>query len=83
MKRKNFDKDQSRVKLLVYMPNGQCKTFYSFIYEDKKGIERSIAGMKRRILAQYLNEDYTTAIFYDTETGRQLKKYVKGQLRYD
>lgn len=74
----NFEKQKSKVKVLVYMMNGSSQTHYSFISEDKKGVSKVIQGMTRRLLFGRYNGKYNTAIFYDNTTGEEIQKWVRG-----
>ena len=60
-----YNKESSKIKMLVYLKNGKAEVYYSALKEDKKGVERAIKGLHQRILLGKLKLNYHTAIMYN------------------
>jgi hypothetical protein len=73
-KKKNFNNQTSRVKLVVYDNANNGKTFYSFAADDKKGYEYTLKAMKERILRKMYRQKFKKAIFYNNTSESVLEK---------
>ncbi|MCT4588337.1 MAG: hypothetical protein N4A71_10980 [Carboxylicivirga sp.] len=73
-KKRAFDNQQSRVKLMVYDKENNGKAFYSFLKDDKKGYEHTINAMKERILQKLYRRNFNNAIFYNTATDSVIER---------
>lgn len=73
-----FNSDLSRYKMVIYLLNKDKHVYYSIVSEDKKGEDKSIGAMVRRLLEGKYRKKYNTALVYDNSTGDLIQKYVKG-----
>lgn len=71
-----FDKDKSRIKLWVGTGSSQGSVYYSILSQDKKSDKEIIAKMSKRILEKLHKNNFTTAIFYNNQTGEELKMII-------
>ncbi|MDZ4059440.1 MAG: hypothetical protein U1D64_05285 [Bacteroidales bacterium] len=76
----NFGSDQSKYKLIVYLKNGERKSYYSLLNEEKKGDDFAIRGMERRLLERIHKGKYQTALFINRHTDTPCRKFVNGKL---
>lgn len=75
-KKRNFDKEASRVKLLVYDKGNNPLVFHSFLRDDKQGIDYTVTAMKERILKKYLNFKFNMAIFFDNHADTEISRFT-------
>lgn len=78
-KKRAFDKEKSRIKLMVYDQNDNGKAFYSFIRDDRKGYEYTIKAMKLRILRDYYRQKFKKAIFFNTHTDSVIERITNDE----
>jgi hypothetical protein len=75
-KKRNFDKELSRVKLLVYDKGNNPLVFHSFLRDDRQGIDYTVTAMKERILKKYLNFKFNMAIFFDRQADKEISRFT-------
>jgi len=82
-KKKNFCSQKSKVKLVVFDTNNIAKTpWYSFVKHDRTlGYEQIMAKMEESILRNIFKEKFNCAIFYNNQTGQEIKKINATEFR--
>jgi len=69
-----INKQTAKVRLWVGMPAGQKNMeWYNFLNENTKPYEIIVREMERRLLSKFAGK-FQTAIFYDAQTNKELKR---------
>lgn len=71
---KSFCSEKSLFKLKIYLSVDKQKTFYSFLYKDKKNPQESRDGLVNRMLQKYKGQ-YNIAILYDNQTKNEICRF--------
>jgi len=71
---KSFCPERSRYKLKIYLSAGGSKTYYSFLFSDKKDPQKSLNGLVNRMLSKHKGE-FNSALLYDNKTKKELCRF--------
>ncbi|MCF6184194.1 MAG: hypothetical protein L3J56_06140 [Bacteroidales bacterium] len=69
-----FDKHKSRIKLWVGTGKTKGNVHYSILTQDNKTVEQIINKMTSRILKKHYKNNFRLAIFYDNNSGKEIKR---------
>ncbi len=67
------NKETAKVKLVIYMKNGDTLRWRNFDTKNHLPIERLMNDMQGRLVEQYAGQ-FNSAIFYDNQTNEELKR---------
>lgn len=69
-----MDASKALVKLWILYNDGHKQAFYSFSYDERRGLQNCVDKMYRRLIYPY-RENIHKAVFYEVETQLPIYKY--------
>ncbi len=77
-----YNKEESKVKLVITLPGQTTETWYSIPKEDKISIAKAVRGLKLRILNKKHRNIFAKAIFYNVKDNTEIE-VIKNELPKD